>query len=167
MLDTLTISNTTPKKTIARTCSRSKTRPRLKKNCRQKKAPLGNFMYTYMLWGDFFWGCYFFFPLCFCLVISVSLLLCFSAFLPFPASLLLRCSASLIFAFLLFFLSLLLCFFAFLLLCLTASSLFCFSAVLRFFCFSSLYKPQDVQYKYTISQPQIIPKPIPAKLKQL
>ena len=108
------------------------------------------------------------------LLFFLSLLLCFFAFL------LLRCSASLLFAFLLFFLSLLLCFsasllfcfsavlllcfsafllfFLSLLLCFSASLLLCFSTVLRLrcfvlFCFSSLNKAQDAQYKYTLNKP--------------
>ena len=65
-----------------------------------------------------------------------SLLFCFLVFccssvLPFPASLLRRCSASLLD-----------CFFTVLL-------LFCF----LHFCFSSLNKPQDAQYKCTLNQP--------------
>ena len=70
-----------------------------------------------------------------------SLLFCFSAFsflffpfLCFFASLLLHCSASLL-----------------------------FSA----FRFSNLNKPQDAQYKYTLNQPQINPKPTLPNIKQL
>ena len=70
-----------------------------------------------------------------------SLLFCFSAFsfLFFPSSA-----------------SLLLCFFTVLLPC-------CF----LLFRFSNLNKPQDAQYKYTLNQPQINPKPTLPNIKQL
>ena len=67
--------------------------------------------------GGLFLGCCFFWMFWAFFWISVSLLSFF---------------ASLLFAFLLLFLSLLLCFFAFLLLCFSASPLFCFSAVFLF-----------------------------------
>ena len=135
MPETLTISNTTPKNTIARTCSSSKTRPRLKKNCRQKKHPWeisvipichgGTiFLVMVLFFSALFLFSDFCFPasLLFCCssfpCFSASPLFCFSdfcfsAFLPFPASLLLCFSASLLDC---FFTVLLLCCFTFFLL---------------------------------------------------
>ena len=92
-----------------------------------------------ILFGIFFFPFWAFF-LDFCFPACFSAF-CFSAFplillLCFFASLLLHCSASLLFAFLLFFPCLLLCF--------SASPLFCFSAVFCFFASqASLNKPQD------------------------
>ena len=78
--------------------------------------------------------------------------------LMFLSALLLCCSASLLFPF--FFspssASLLLCFF-------TVLSPCCF----LLFRFSNLNKPQDAQYKYTLNQPQINPKPTLPNIKQL
>ena len=110
----------------------------------------------YSIGGHFFWGTYLF-PFWACFLISVSLLL--------------RCSASVFFAFLLFGFSSFPCFFASLLLCFSASLLLCFSTVLllcclQFFCFSNLNTPKmhNIHPKPTLNKPKLTPKKMKATL---
>ena len=102
--------------------------------------------FPYFLSGNFFLGgelCGS--PLRARCLIDVSLLLCFSAFLPLPVSLLLYFSASLLH-----------CFFTVLLLC-------CFLLI----CSLCLNKPQDAQYKYNPKPTRKKLKPSPKRLMQV